>query len=91
MSDLFKHPEHLELNHCMAWNNLIRVDQLGVDAYDIAIGEKHYLIRAGNAAAIRAQQHDLTTRRKEPSSARAPTMPSPISYIDKKNGSCKAL
>ena len=79
MSDLFKHPDHLKLSHYnyMTWRNLIRLDLPAVDAYEIAIGYEHHPIGAGNTAAIRAQQQDSKTRRKELSSARAPTMPSP--------------
>ena len=40
MSDVFKYSENLKLNHYndMSWRNLIRVDLLAVDAYEIAIG-----------------------------------------------------
>ena len=73
MSVLFKHPEHLKFSYYnyMTCLNLIRVDLLAVDAYEIAIGDEHYPIGAGNTAAIRAQQQDSKTRRKDILSARA--------------------
>ena len=56
MSDFFKHSEHLKLNHYnyMTWRNLFHVDLPAVHAYEIAIGDEHHLIGAGNTAAIRA-------------------------------------
>ena len=79
MGDLFKHPEHVKLNryNYMAWRSLIRVDLPAVNVYAIAIYDENHPIDVANAAAIRAQQQDSKTRRRELSSACEPTMPSP--------------
>ena len=78
MSDLFKHSEHLKLNHYnyMTWRNHSRVDLPAVHAYEIAIGDEHHPIGAGNTAAIRAEPQDSKKRRRELCSACTPTMPS---------------
>ena len=93
ISDLFKHSEHLKIcdYNYMAWCNLIRVDLVAVDAYEIVICKKLYPIGAGCPAAIRVRhktRKPVGKRLGAIHSGRADTFKLQISYIDNLNCVC---
>ena len=75
----------------MAWRNLIRVDLVAVNAYEIAICKKLYPIGAGRPAATRARHKTRKPVGKRLGAihrGRAGTVKLQISYIDNLNGVC---